>query len=75
MKRKTVHDVLGWQKNCPRFVSCPVCYGCRAFDSSMISCEKCAENKRNLCDTKKHRSDLLDRMITREAIEVSVEHH
>ena len=42
-KIKTKDSVRGYRINCIRFEQCPLCYGCRAFDSSMVQCLKCEE--------------------------------
>jgi hypothetical protein len=64
-----MHDVRGWQIDCKWYTPCPLCYGCRAYDPSYKRCEKCAnETKQNICNTHKHRADLLAKMIQRETI-------
>ena len=71
-KQKTYKDVLGWQKNCSWYEMCPICYGCRAYDSKYVRCQRCAENmKFNVCDTKKHRSDLVAMMVTRNVVDLN----
>ena len=70
-KQKTHQDVLGWQMNCNWYEKCPLCYGCRAYDPKMVRCEKCAQKKKfNICDTAKHRGDLIARMIRRDVIDL-----
>lgn len=70
-KQKSHHDVRGWQVDCGWYEKCPICYGCRAYNPKFVRCEKCAENmKLNVCDTKKHRSDLIARMIMREVVDL-----
>lgn len=72
MKAKKPSDVRGVRIACPMFEQCPLCYGCRAFDSTYEECRKCEDEnkKQNVCNTHKHRSDLLARMITRPVIEL-----
>lgn len=73
MKQKTHHDVRGQRINCPDYEMCPLCYGCRAFNPKYAKCITCKEEnaKQNLCKTERHRSDLLEKMITREKIVIS----
>lgn len=69
--KKTRYDVWGVQHNCPNYQECPICYGCRNYDSSFYKCHNCAENtKQNVCNRKLHRADLLARMVTREVIDL-----
>lgn len=68
-KQKSKHDVLGWQVDCIDYKPCPLCYGCRNHDSSYIRCEKCAVNRKlNICNVKLHTESILERMISREVI-------
>lgn len=68
---KTYRDVLGWQINCKWYQKCPLCYGCRNYDSTYLKCQKCAENmKQNVCNRELHTDKIISRMITREVIEV-----
>lgn len=68
---KTHHDVLGWQINCLWYKKCPLCYGCRNYDSKYLRCQKCAENKKkNICNRELHTENILNRMIAREEIVV-----
>ena len=68
---KTHHDVWGFEHNCPNYQECPVCYGCRNYDSSFMKCRHCAEAmKKNVCNRKLHRPDLIARLITREVIDL-----
>ena len=70
-KQKTVQKVRGYLINCPNFEPCPLCYGCRSYDSSVLKCQGCAEYaKWNICDTKKHQARLLALMIAREVIDL-----
>ena len=68
-KQKRPEDVLGYQKRCPEFVQCPVCYGCRNARSEM-RCNECRQHKGSVCDTKKHREDLIVQLIKRPTIKV-----
>lgn len=70
MRQKIPQDVLGYQINCPDFCQCPICYGCRSYDPKYIKCLKCGRKRKNICDTSKHREDLLAKMITRTTINI-----
>ena len=64
MKPKTMTDVRGIKIHCPEFHQCPVCYGCRNYNSSFERCLECGKNKRqNVCDTEKHTYDKISRLI------------
>lgn len=69
---KTSEQVRGSRIRCLDYEMCPLCYGCRAFNSRYQKCLDCKnENaKFNLCDTKKHKTDLIAKMITRERIDL-----
>lgn len=71
-KAKQPNDARGARIGCPMFESCPLCYGCRAFDPKYEECRNCEldNKKQNVCNTERHKSDLLSRMITRPVIEV-----
>ena len=75
MRQKTVQSVFGYLRNCPSFQACPLCYGCRAYDSKYTACEACrqAGEKYHLCNTAKHKNHLLDKMIQRECITIQTE--
>jgi len=73
MKQKNPNDVRGMRISCPSFEQCPLCYGCRNFNSKYDDCRKCqSENaKQNICKTDRHRPDLLEKMIMKEKIVIS----
>ena len=73
MKRKDPNNVRGNRIQCLNFDMCPLCYGCRAFNPRFIECHRCKEEnqKYNICNTTKHRPDLLAKMIKKERIEIS----
>lgn len=73
MKQKTPDDVRGRKINCPYFVKCPLCYGCRAYNPKFVKCQTCKlENaKMNICKTEKHQPHLLEKMIKKERIIIS----
>lgn len=72
MKQKSPHDVYGWQHDCPNFQQCPVCYGCRNYDSSVVKCyERCGGNmKKNVCNTQRHKDNLIAKLLTKETIHI-----
>ena len=69
-KPKSVHDVRGWKERCPNFQSCPLCYGCRRYNSTDPDCLICLqENKKfNICNTDLHKDDVTAKMITKNNI-------
>lgn len=71
-KQKTHHDVWGWQNDCPSYMECPLCYGCRNFDERIVECvEHCGENrKKNVCNTTRHKDDLLAKLLSKEIVKV-----
>lgn len=58
-------DVRGRQIHCPDFQQCPVCYGCRSYDTKYEECRKCGSDKKNICNKQKHRPDLMAQLVTR----------
>ena len=72
MKAKKPEDVRGFKIDCPMYEKCPLCFGCRAFDPHYEECRNCEidNKKQNVCNTTKHRSDLLEKMITRPVIQI-----
>lgn len=71
--QKSPHSVKGWQMNCANYEPCPLCYGCRRFDSKFVKCvNQCGQNERyDTCNGQRHRPALLSRMVLRERIELS----
>ena len=74
---KKVSEVRGNRINCPNFQICPICFGCRAFDSRDPECLICFEEgdiggrrNFNVCDKKTHRDDLVNKMITKTVYKV-----
>ncbi len=72
MNAKSPQDVYGWQSQCPNFQQCPLCFGCRNYDRSVIKCvEHCGKDKKtNVCNTERHKAELVAKFITKEAIRV-----
>lgn len=70
-KAKQPQDVLGNKIQCPRFQQCPLCYGCRNYDTSNLDCAKCTENKkRDICNREVHTDELIAKFIQRNKIKV-----
>lgn len=65
MAIKTKYSALGAQINCPNFYPCPLCYGCRNYNESMMMCQICKEDnlKYNTCKTSLHKPDILSKML------------
>lgn len=63
--KKPAH-VLGNISRCPKFIQCPLCYGCRAYSSSDLDCKKCEENrKRDICNISLHTDSVVSRFISK----------
>lgn len=68
---KQPNHVLGKKTNCPNFVQCPICYGCRSYSTSIIECERCTVNiKKNICNVQLHKADLIEKLITKDKIKL-----
>ena len=72
MAQKTKDDVAGYAYKCPDYEQCPLCYGCRNYNEKYLLCvELCGEDmKKNVCNTQRHKDNLIAKMITRETIEI-----
>lgn len=70
MPGKKPTDVKGYQMNCPDYHKCPICFGCRNYDDSNYHCVTECGDKSNHCDTKKHRSDLIGKLLYRKTVEI-----
>lgn len=71
--KKPAH-VLGNIIRCPRFIQCPLCYGCRAYDSANLECTQCEENrKRDICNKQLHTDEVVSRFITKNVTELEGE--
>ena len=68
MKAKQANLVRGNRIHCPNYVSCPLCYGCRNYDSRLIECRECyqegMDSKRNfnVCNKNLHTEEALNKM-------------
>lgn len=66
---KQPNHVLGKKTNCPNFVQCPICYGCRAYSTADLNCGKCTINKkRDICNVELHKADLINKLISKTQI-------
>lgn len=66
---KTPNDVRGRKINCINYAMCPICYGCRNYNSLDEECSNCKKNsKMNLCNTTLHKPELVARFITKSEI-------
>ena len=66
---KQPNQVRGNKIQCPHYVSCTICYGCRSYDSRLPECRECYEqgidgsNRNfNVCNKKLHTEDALNKM-------------
>lgn len=70
--QKQPSDVRGVQIKCTMFAACPMCYGCRNFRSDSPDCQECLpEKKKNICKTDTHRSDLVNKMMSKNRIKLN----
>lgn len=61
---KNWNSARGARINCPNFDPCPLCYGCRNYNSAVVRCDKCLENKKfNICDREFHSEHNLGLML------------
>jgi len=71
MKAKQPSDVRGARIRCINYIKCPVCYGCRNYNSIDPECSKCMLNKKiNICKTDIHKPDVVSRFITKQSINI-----
>lgn len=73
MQNNKKYNTYGTAHNCSWYEPCPLCYGCRAYNSKYIRCQKCIEpenggKKYNICNTELHTNKVLSRMIKHEVI-------
>lgn len=77
MNQKQPNQVRGNKIKCINFQMCPLCYGCRAFDSRDPDCIICKEegvdgSKRNfnVCDKNLHEAWKINKIISKNLIKV-----
>lgn len=62
---KNWNSPRGAKIHCPNFDPCPLCYGCRNYDSAVVRCEGCTENaKHDICNREFHSEHNLSLMLT-----------
>jgi len=68
---KKPNQVRGNRIKCPKFIQCPICYGCRAYSTHDLDCIECLEEskKKNICNKELHKDDIITRFITKDKIE------
>ena len=70
-KRKEPNDVYGFRNRCPSYSGCPLCYGCRSYDSANLQCLECAKNKKNnICNKSLHKDNLINQLISKTKIKI-----
>lgn len=73
---KQPRDVRGNQIKCINYQMCPVCYGCRAYDSRDPECIECKNlddvrgKKYHLCNKELHESWKINKLITKNQIKI-----
>lgn len=74
IKQKEPADVRGNIIRCINFQMCPLCYGCRAYDSRDPECKECKQaddirgKKFNLCNKDLHESWKINNIVTKTEI-------
>ena len=76
---KQPNKVRGNIIQCVNFQMCPLCYGCRNYDSRLEECQECFEDGKspgqnrnyNVCNTKLHESWKVNRMVCKNTIEIN----
>ena len=75
--QKQYSSVRGNQIYCINYQGCPICYGCRAYDSRDPECYNCklADDKMgrkyNICNKELHESWKINKIITRNKFKVN----
>ena len=71
MPAKNRNSARGAQIDCLNFEMCPLCYGCRNYNTQLPECQKCLKDpKNNICNLQSHKAHLVARMITKQKINV-----
>lgn len=74
---KQYSSVRGNKIKCINYTGCPVCYGCRAYDSRDPECYECKQedlilNKKfNICNKDLHESWKINKLISKNKIEIN----
>lgn len=73
---KTYSSVRGNRSRCINYTGCPLCYGCRSYDSRDPDCIECKKEddergkKYNICNKDLHESWKINKMITKNKINI-----
>lgn len=69
---KQPNHVRGNRIKCPKFIQCPLCYGCRAYSTHDLDCIECEKEnkKKNICNKELHKDDVITKFITKNVIKV-----
>lgn len=76
MNIKQPNQVRGNKIRCVNYQMCPLCYGCRAYDSRDPECLGCKalDNKRgknyNICNKDLHESWKINKIITKTSLKI-----
>ena len=70
MRGKTPQKVAGYRISCPDYDKCPLCYGCRNYDSGSYKCVTNCSNRYDRCDTQKHIRRLIGKLLTRSTVTI-----
>lgn len=72
---KQPNKVRGNKIGCINYSMCPICYGCRSYDSKYEECRECYEDgidnsnrNYNVCNTNLHETWKINKMITKHII-------
>lgn len=74
MIQKEPSSVRGNKINCINYTKCPLCYGCRAYDSRDPECIECKNLDKeigkfyHICNKDLHEAWKIDKMITKDKI-------
>lgn len=76
---KQFSSVRGNRTRCINFTGCPLCYGCRAYDSRDPECVECKleDTQRgrfyNICNKKLHETWKINKIISKNKININTE--
>lgn len=69
--QKNQNSSCGRKYNCINFQMCPLCYGCRRYNSTDPICQICiGDKKTNICNKELHRDEVTASMITKNNIKL-----
>ena len=73
---KQSSSVRGNKEHCINYAACPICYGCRAYDSRDPDCQECRQEdelrgkKYNICNKDLHESWKVNKLISKNKIKI-----